>query len=78
MDGMRLVFTEAMQSNAAFIKPRAKRSQGLAGWCSSEEAKAKMHAASQEREAARDTIGFPRKILKNVVKERRLSYFPAK
>ena len=54
VDGMAMVFAETMLSTAANIVPRAKRSQGPAGWCASEQTKAERLAAWQEREAARE------------------------
>ena len=53
---MAVVFAKAMLSTAANIAPRAERSQGPAGWCASEETKAEMLAAWQEREAARELL----------------------
>ena len=56
VDGMRMMFAEAMLSSAANIAPRAKRSQGPAGWCASEQTKAEKVVAWQEREAARELL----------------------
>ena len=53
---MAKAFTETMLSTAANIAPRAKRCQGPSGWRCSEETKAEMVAAWQEREAARDLL----------------------
>ena len=54
VDGTATTFAEAMPSTAANIAPRAKRSLGPKGWCASEETKAEMLEAWQEREAARE------------------------
>ena len=56
VDGMAMVFTEAMLSTAANFAPGAKRSQEPAGWCASEETKTEMLAAWQERGAARELL----------------------
>ena len=49
-----MVFAEAMLSTAADIAQRAKRSQGPAGWCASDETKAEMLAACVAREGGRE------------------------
>ena len=51
-----MVFADAILPTAANIAPRAKRSQGPAGWCASGETKEEMLAAWQEREAARELL----------------------
>ena len=52
VDGMTMVFAEAMLSNATNIAPRARRSKRTAEWCASEEAKAETLASWQESDAA--------------------------
>ena len=50
---MTMLFSEAMLSTAVNITSRAKRSQGPAAWCASEETKAEVLEAWQGRETAK-------------------------
>ena len=53
VDGMAKAITEPMLSTVANIAPRVERCQEPKGWCCSEDTKAEMLAAPQERKAAR-------------------------